>query len=704
MIRALLAAAAGAVLPGYFWAAVLRPTSGLAERLAYSTALSMALVPPVAVLAARLAGAGVTLWVALVSVFAVSGSGLAVLAWKGRAEGPTGGVLRRPGPVRDPRILAAVLVALVLLLIVTLAAHPSGPLVIVTAVVLVITGVLAALPASRRGHGVVLDAGAEERSDERRGKGNAFRAPPEVQRSRVREGGLALVLVLTGYRAYAGIIGHDWPYLRGGDEYSHAVMAEQMLTHGSYGSYLVYPPGFSTLTAVICRFAALTPLKLFPVLAPTLLLVTALGAYALAARLWGWELGIVAALLSGLVLTAARQSLVEGRYPDLLAGYFLIPMAVAALLTLFASASVRSGALAVLLGASVVFYHSVTTLYLAVLLAGVAAVGLPYLVFAHRRRDAAALLLSLAAIAVLAGCYAAYVYNLPKAVSGNSASATAVSIALASQQPATPLHLLSGLSPPIVLLGLFGTAVLATGLRHADQPAQVLGILTVVAWCVLMYTGSRAGLDGFPQRFERDAGAPLTVTAALGTGLIAQSLAAWRVSRRTAVVMSAAAAAVAVVAVVAQAARDFREDMKKAHGLLTRPVAAAGQWLARHNDGGNIISTPEMTHGITNRAVLALGGYTGLQSYPPNRIAHPRSLPPAGRKPLLDTRAVLLHPGTCGAATIISRENVRYVVLYKPGNEGVVAGFRASPARYRTVFENPSVVIYQPMREACAGS
>lgn len=683
MIRALLAAAAATVLPGYFWAVVLRPTSGLAERLAYSTALSMALVPPVAVLVARLAGAGVTLWVALLSVLAVFAGGLAVFAWKRRADGPTDGVLPRPGPVRDPRVLAAVLVALVLLLVVTLAAHPSGTLVIVTAVVLVTTGAIAAWPAPV-------------------GKRDA----PEPQRGRtwLREGSLVLVLILTGYRAYAGIIEHDWPYVRGGDQYSHAVMAEQMLAHGSYGSYLVYPPGFATLTAVVCRFAALAPLKLFPVLAPTLLLVTTLGAYALVTRLWGWEFGIVAAVLSGLVLPAARQSLVEGRYPDLLSGYFLIPMALAALLTLFASAAVRSGVLVALLGASVVFYHSVTTLYLAILLAAVALVGLPFLMFAGRRRDAAALLLSLAATAVLAGCYAAYIYNLPQAVSGNSASSTAVSIALVSQQPAAPLHVLSGQSAPIVLLGLFGAAVLAVGLRHTAAPAQVLGILTVLLWCVLMYAGSRTGLDGFPQRFERDVGAPLTVTAALGTGLIAQSLAAWRVSRQTVTVLSAAAAAVAVAALVTQAARDFRGDMKRAHGLLTRQVAAAGQWLARHNDGGNIVSTPEMTHGITNRAVLALGGYTGLQSYSPNRIAHPRSLPPAGRKPLLDTRAVLLHPGTCNAAAIISHEDIRYVVLYKPGNQGVVAGFRASPARYRTVYQNGSVIILAPTHTRCTGA
>ena len=48
LIRALLAALAAGVAPGYFWAAVLRPASGLAERLTYSAAISMASVPAIA--------------------------------------------------------------------------------------------------------------------------------------------------------------------------------------------------------------------------------------------------------------------------------------------------------------------------------------------------------------------------------------------------------------------------------------------------------------------------------------------------------------------------------------------------------------------------------------------------------------------------------------------------------------------------------
>ena len=71
------------------------------------------------------------------------------------------------------------------------------------------------------------------------------------------------------------------------------------MAHGEYSTYLIYPPGWSSLSAVICRFCDLPPLSVFPVIAPALLVLTTLAAYALATRLWGWEFGLAAAALSG---------------------------------------------------------------------------------------------------------------------------------------------------------------------------------------------------------------------------------------------------------------------------------------------------------------------------------------------------------------------------------------------------------------------
>jgi hypothetical protein len=513
---------------------------------------------------------------------------------------------------------------------------------------------------------------------------------------------LATVLGLVAIRAYAAVIRFDWPYVRGGDQFSYAVMAEQLLSHGSYGTFMIYPPGFATLTAVLCRLSGLAPLALFPVLAPSLLVLTALGAYALATRLWGWGYGVAAAALTGLVLTGAHTGLTQGRYPDLTAAYFLMVMFIAALITLYELPSLRSGLLVTVIGASVVLYHPVASLYLVLLLALVAVIGLPYLLYKGLRRDAGVLLLTLVAVAALSACYAAYIYNLGEILTGSSATSAAVTSDLGTQSAPAAAHLLTELGPAIVWLGIFGIAALAAGIRYLRTPAQVLAAMTVLGWCALMYLGSRTALDGFPQRFERDLGAPLCIAGALGAGIIVQSVTALRATRRTlTIAASLAAVSLLIVLVGLPAAGNLVTDSNKHGNVLSHAVASAGDWLRRHNTGGTIISTPGMNHGITNRAVLALGGYTGLQSYYPRRLKNPRSLPPAGRQPLLDSEQVLSQPASCKSAGVLDRDDVRYVVLYKFGRQADLAGFSATPRRYRPVFQDSSVIIYAPLRAPC---
>jgi hypothetical protein len=335
----------------------------------------------------------------------------------------------------------------------------------------------------------------------------------------------------------------------------------------------------------------------------------------------------------------------------------------------------------------------------------------PYLLYLRRRAEARMVLAGLAGLALLAMAYGWYIYGVGWPVAGHSASSAAVSLVLGSQPAPGPLHLVSALGPPIVWLGVLGLAVLVLALRYQRRPAPVLATVTLILWCLMMYAGSRTAADGFPQRFERDLGAALSVAGALGAGVLLKSAflagVTWRRDRAVPVaVLSLSLAVPAVLAVLAvlaisvPAARQVRTESSPAR-LLSPPVVAAGAWPRQHNSGGTIVSTP-MNHGITERSVLALGDYEGLMYYGPGSFTTARSLPPAGVRPLIDSQEVLEHPESCAAAEAIAREDVRFVVVYrKHGHDADLEGFRADRARYRPVFQNQSVIIYAPQAGSC---
>ncbi|HKH09917.1 MAG TPA: hypothetical protein VKA73_02115, partial [Rubrobacter sp.] len=104
LIGALSAAFLVGFAPGWFWARCLCATSGLAEQVAYTVALSMALVPAVALGPARLLG--VTLAVTGASALVVFLTGLLAYA----RFGPAGTKGVAPVPEPRPLIMPALVV------------------------------------------------------------------------------------------------------------------------------------------------------------------------------------------------------------------------------------------------------------------------------------------------------------------------------------------------------------------------------------------------------------------------------------------------------------------------------------------------------------------------------------------------------------------------------------------------------------------
>ena len=140
---------------------------------------------------------------------------------------------------------------------------------------------------------------------------------------------------------------------------------------------------------------------------------------------------------------------------------------------------------------------------------------------------------------------------------------------------------------------------------------------------------------------------------ALAVGVVLKT--AWQAWLRHAsapvALLSLSLAVLAVLAVSLVAVRQARNESRPAR-LLSPSVLAAGNWLRQHNSGGTIVSTV-MNRGMTERAVLAMGNYTGLMYYGAH-IVDARSLPPAGLRPLIESQQVLEHPGGCAAPRPLS--------------------------------------------------
>lgn len=683
LARVLLAALLVGVLPGYYWGRCLFTTSDAVARVTYGIALSMALVPAVALIPARLLGLGVTFPATVTSTLLVFGTGL--LAYY--SLGPEKTLVRPVAPpARAPR--PTVLLPL------------AGALLFATAANVGISGILESGWAVFPTAGLVAVAGILYLF----GGGQEAEAARGTSPSGLRYPLLALVLALVVGRGYAGPVLQDWPYIRGVDHYSHAVMANQMLSEGTFERYLIYPPGFHTMTAMISTLSGLEPIDVFPVLGPMFLVLPALALYALAYQLWGWEYGVAAAFFGGVLMGGSYYYLNDSMYPNLVTAQFLLVLAVAAIVRLYATPSWRSVLAVALLGSSVVLYHQVSSLYLALLLAMVSVFLLPYLLLRSRRRGLA-LFLAFALTTLLSVLYAWDTYNLPGAAAGfiggseTSETGAAVEMALGTQAPYSPGDLVGDIvSEPVAWLGLLGAFfVVGIGARR-QSPAGFLSHSTLLLWSLVLFAGSATSLSGFPQRFGRDLGVPLSLLAAFALVAILNSLQV----RRAAVFLAASLATLLITVLVSfQALQSFETAVNPSPQLvITEEIYAAGEWLEEHNTGGNVMVSPHVNQ-VPSRVMLALGDYSGLQSFEPGQIEVPRDLPPSGPEPLWDVLWVMQHPDGPLTEKLLEKYDVRYIVLYKnmpdrPTTDLYWQLYESHPDLYRTAFENEDVIIMEP--------
>jgi hypothetical protein len=670
--------------PGYPWARWLCDSADRVRRLAYALALSLTLVPLVAYFPARLLGLGVTLPVAVGAPCLVGAAGMA--AWRrwGSPVEPQRCLGGCP-PTLAPAALLPLGLGAALLAWATFAGQ-AVPWLAGAVAALLLAAVALHLLGSRRGW-----AGPEH--------GPGLLGRPGAWRALLL-GAVLLALV----RGYSGVVRHDWPYIRGVDQYAHTIMTDLVLASGSEKEFMLYPPGFHTLSAILSRLSGLGPLELYATLGPALLALPVLGVYTLGSRLWGRGAGALGALCAGALLPSPYLYLNDAMYPNLIAAQFLMPLALGELARLVAGPSARAGLLFALLGAAVVQYHTVATLYLAALLAPLSLVFLP-LLLRRDRRAGVALLAALSALGALSLFYAWDPYSLPQTLAGllglggtNEAVASGVG-AIGTQPVHTPRVMLLTLGQPVAWLGLLGGMLtLATPWRGGAP--QALARVCVLAWAALLFAGSRTSLSGFPHRFERDLGVPLALLA--GYALLATLS---PVHPRRPLLLAAAAPLAVLLSL--QGWQNLEAAAAPSRQLLLTPgIEAAGRWLREHNTGGNILVSPK-EHQVPSRAMLAMGRYTALQSYADWQLKpdERRDLPRSGLQPLQDALWMLRNPADERTRELLRQYDVRYIVIYKRFPERTLWSgkpkidwrpFKLLTDRYRVEYENEDVLIVAP--------
>jgi hypothetical protein len=503
-------------------------------------------------------------------------------------------------------------------------------------------------------------------------------------------------------RGYLGPILNGWPFPRGVDRYEHAIMTTMMAETGSTESFILYPPGFHALSAMISNLSGLEPMALFPALAPALLALTSLSCYALAAGLWGKTAGVAAAFLTGPVLGGAYLHFEEARYPNFVGEQIIMIVAVAALISMYANPTVRAGTLLAVLGSSAVFYHQIAGYVMAVLLAVVSLFFLPYLLLRHRRKGLA-LLASLAGLFVLAVAFAWDTYDLPNLVAGlfgggdSGRGGEAVAMAIGTKPANHPTYLLVTITAPVLWLGLLSAMMFLPKRANPNVGAR-LSHLTLIVWSALLFVGSQTSYSGFPDRFDRDLGVPLALLAAPVLLLLLRATPRLAPSR-TALALTLAAALLSAGLLVVQTTLNLEAASGPSERPRDRPappeVAAAGAWLENYNEGGSIVATPYLDY-VPSRGMLAMGGYTEMQSYDYDRILRARDLPPFGEGPLLEALWVLKHPTGKKTESIMEEYDVRYVVFHKRYPGVSYLPYTERKDLYTVAYQNPSVIVFEP--------
>ena len=242
-----------------------------------------------------------------------------------------------------------------------------------------------------------------------------------------------------------------------------------------------------------------------------------------------------------------------------------------------------------LLGSSTVLFHQIAGYTLAVLLGVISILFPPYLLRRDGRRGVYLIALARRSRHLLG--FLRLGHLRPAQPGGGNArrfgdgeGGEAVAMAIGTKPANGPGHFLMTLSHPVLWLGLLGLPFMLADRQNAKGTPDTLARLTLLVWTLLLFFGSLTSYSGFPDRFERDLGAPPALLAALALVTLPRVPLVLRPAGRGALAAVVLAVALSATLVGAQSVQSLQQAAGPSTRLKTgrpRPMS----WLPEPGSG-----------------------------------------------------------------------------------------------------------------------
>jgi len=337
---------------------------------------------------------------------------------------------------------------------------------------------------------------------------------------------LLVILMFAGilFINYLDVLKYDYYVPPGTDPVVHTAIVKNIL-EGETLKYVVYPPGFHYLIALLAKITHLDPIKIMVYFYPSLLFFSAIAVYLFARNFFDKTIALLALFLYGFISPAPRFTpLWDGGFPNLIGADFLMVLGFLYFLKAYKTEKVKDRLLAGLFIGLVAFFHHFSTYLMTILIFALSLVLLLFSFFKKENLSKKLLvLLNIFGIAFLLGFYPAYIYSgrffLQKIALMFTAYAASLegfikySIDLQKNSEAIPLSDYAlVLSPYLWYLGWLSIPfVIKTIIKEKKTE-----YLFVFSWFLIICILSRpVSLSPLPGRIARELAIPLVLLSAI---------------------------------------------------------------------------------------------------------------------------------------------------------------------------------------------